>query len=127
MSSYRRDFLTLSGLATASLLLPGRTWAMPPGSSAPAPASPPGTADRASTVLAASRVPADLPIAKKAVEAAIAAGASYADARLVVYRTESIGVRDDHVQSVDAGEDYGIGLRVIADGGWGFAAAPRVD
>lgn len=127
MSSYRRDFLTLSGLATASLLLPGAAWAMPRGAKKPAPASPPGTADQAATVLAASRVPADLPIAKKAVEAAVAAGASYADARLVVYRTESIGVRDDHVQSVDAGEDYGIGVRLIADGGWGFAAAPRVD
>ena len=68
-----------------------------------------------------------MPIAKKAVEAAVAAGASYADARLVLYRTESIGVRDDHVQSATHQEDYGIGVRVIADGGWGFAAAPRVD
>lgn len=127
MSSYRRDFLTLSGLATASLLLPGRTWAMPSGAKKPAPSSPPPGAKGSAAALAKSRVPADLPIAKKAVEAAIAAGASYADARLVVYRTESIGVRDDHVQSINHGEDYGIGVRVIADGGWGFAAAPRVD
>jgi len=127
MSSYRRDFLALSGLATASLLLPGRAWAMPAGAKQPAPASPPPQGGNASAALSASRVPADLPVAKKAIEAAIAAGASYADARLVVYRTESIGVRDDHVQAVSNNEDYGIGVRVIADGGWGFAAAPRVD
>jgi len=127
MSSYRRDFLTLSGLATASMLLPGRTWAMPAGAMKPAPASPPPQAERAQTVIAASRVPADLPVAKKAVEAAVAAGASYADARLVLYRSASIDVRDDHVQSVGHEEDYGIGVRVIAGGGWGFAAAPRVD
>jgi TldD protein len=125
MSSNRRDFLTLSGMATASLLLPGRAWAMPAGARLPAQATPPPSAGKAA--LAGSRVPADIPIAKKAVEAAIAAGASYADARLVLYRTESIGVRDDYVKAVDHQEDYGIGVRVIADGGWGFAAAPRVD
>lgn len=127
MSSFRRDFLTLSGLATASLLLPGRAWAMPTGARKRAPGSPPPTASSANAALTRSRVPADLPIAKKAIEAAVAAGASYADARLVLYRTESIGVRDDHVQSVNHQEDYGIGVRVIAGGGWGFAAAPRVD
>lgn len=127
MSSFRRDFLTLSGLATASLMLPGRAWAMPSGARAPAPVSPPPTAAAASGALTRSRIPSDLPIAKKAIEAAIAAGASYADARLVLYRTESIGVRDDHVQAVSHQEDYGIGVRVIAGGGWGFAAAPRVD
>ncbi len=127
MSSYRRDFLTLSGLATASMLLPGRVWAMPTGAREPAPGSPPASGTAGAGVLGKSRIPADLAIAKKAIEAAVAAGASYADARLVLYRTESIRVRDDHVQGVSHEEDYGIGVRVIAGGGWGFAAAGRVD
>ncbi|MEM6294463.1 MAG: TldD/PmbA family protein [Myxococcota bacterium] len=127
MSTYRRDFLTLSGLATASMLLPGRAWAMPAGTRKPAPDSPPPTSAQAAAALAASPVAAHVDIAKKAVDAAVAAGASYADARLVLYRTQSLSVRDDHVDGVSQNDRYGIGVRVIAGGGWGFAAAGRVD
>ena len=62
-----------------------------------------------------------------ALAAAKAAGASYADARLVLYRTESISVRDDHIDNVRHQDEYGLAVRVIADGGWGFAATHRVN
>jgi TldD protein len=62
----------------------------------------------------------------RALEAAKKAGATYADARIVRRRTERIATREDHVVSVAAGETYGIGVRVIADGAWGFASSPVV-
>jgi TldD protein len=63
----------------------------------------------------------------RALSAAKRGGASYADVRIVRRRTESIYAREDHVISVGAAETYGIGVRVIVDGAWGFAAAARVD
>ncbi len=107
--------------------MPGTAWALPTGTRKPAPVSPPSSGSTASAALAGSPVAADVALARKAVEAAVAAGASYADARLVLYKTQSIGVRDDHVAGVSQTDSYGIGVRVIADGGWGFAASPTVD
>ena len=59
----------------------------------------------------------------RALESAKRAGATYADARVVRRRTERIATREDHVVSVSAGETYGIGVRVITDGAWGFASS----
>ena len=66
-------------------------------------------------------------VVSRALDAAKRGGATYADVRIVRRRTESIRTREDHVVSVGAGETYGIGVRVIVDGAWGFAAAARVD
>jgi TldD protein len=65
-------------------------------------------------------------VSRRAVEAALAAGATYADARVVETRQESITVKNGAVQRVRSIEDRGIGVRVIADGAWGFAAASEV-
>jgi TldD protein len=53
-------------------------------------------------------------------------GATYADVRIVRRRAESLTVREDKLTDVSAGDDYGIGIRVIAQGAWGFAATPRL-
>src|ERR1043165_5784055 len=66
-------------------------------------------------------------VVSRALDAAKRGGASYTDVRIVRRRTEAITTREDHVISVGAGETYGIGVRVIVDGAWGFAAAARVD
>src|SRR5688572_8505875 len=63
----------------------------------------------------------------RALDAAKKAGASYADARVVRRRTEAIHTREDHVVSVEFSETYGIGVRVIADGAWGFASTALVE
>jgi TldD protein len=63
----------------------------------------------------------------RALDTAKRGGATYADVRIVRRRTESIYTREDHVISVGAEETYGIGVRVIAFGAWGFAASARVD
>jgi TldD protein len=62
----------------------------------------------------------------RALDAAKKAGATYADARIVRRRTERISTREDHVVSVSSSETYGIGVRVIAQGVWGFASSALV-
>ena len=66
-------------------------------------------------------------IADAALEAARAAGATYADVRIVRMRHQSIGTREDHVTHVGETEDFGIGVRTIVAGAWGFAATNKVN
>jgi len=63
----------------------------------------------------------------RALAAAKKAGATYADCRLVRRRGENISTREDHIVAVGWRESYGVGVRVIADGAWGFAASSRAD
>jgi TldD protein len=65
-------------------------------------------------------------IVKRALATATKAGASYADVRVVRHRRESVGTREDRVERVSFSEEYGIGVRVISGGAWGFAATPSV-
>jgi TldD protein len=58
----------------------------------------------------------------EALNAAKAAGASYADVRIGRYRRQSINTRERQVTGVSDGESYGIGIRTLVGGAWGFAA-----
>jgi TldD protein len=62
-----------------------------------------------------------------AVEAALAAGASYADARAVVRRSQAIATKNGRVDDLSDVESEGIGVRVLVGGAWGFAADGRLD
>jgi TldD protein len=64
---------------------------------------------------------------RTAVDAALSAGATYADARAVHNVTESLSVRGPVVENVDRSDSLGFGVRVIADGAWGFAASWNLD
>jgi TldD protein len=66
-------------------------------------------------------------LADRAVGAATAAGASYADARLVALDGQHLRVRNGDVEAVRASSSVGIGIRVVADGCWGFAATDRLN
>ena len=66
-------------------------------------------------------------VIERALHAARGAGATYADARIVRRRTESVETREDHVVGIDSQESYGLGVRVLAAGAWGFAASSRFD
>ncbi|PKQ29723.1 MAG: peptidase C69 [Actinobacteria bacterium HGW-Actinobacteria-10] len=57
-----------------------------------------------------------------ALEAARLAGATYADARIVDTVQESVSVENGRVEGVESSASFGIGVRVIADGAWGFAS-----
>ena len=58
-----------------------------------------------------------------AVDAAVSAGASYADARGVFRRSQSVATKNGNVEAVSDVETEGIGVRVLVDGSWGFAGA----
>lgn len=66
-------------------------------------------------------------LAGRAVEAARKAGADYADARVVREDSESITVRNQEMEGIDRASSEGIGIRVLVDGYWGFAATARMD
>jgi TldD protein len=53
-------------------------------------------------------------------------GASYCDVRLVRLLTQSISARENMVQGISDNESYGMGIRVIKNGTWGFAATRNV-
>src|SRR3954469_20871130 len=65
--------------------------------------------------------------AEAAVEAALAAGARYADARVVSPREESLRAQDGLVEQVDSGESTGLGVRALVGSAWGFAASGRLE
>ncbi len=68
-----------------------------------------------------------LDVAKQAVEAARAAGAGYADARVVHEDSESLTVRNQEMEGIDRSSSEGLGIRVLVNGCWGFAATARTD
>ncbi len=60
--------------------------------------------------------------ARAAIDAAVTSGASYADARVVDSLYEHVAVKNGAPSGLESRRDRGIGIRVIADGAWGFAA-----
>jgi TldD protein len=66
-----------------------------------------------------------LEIARRAVEAAGAAGAHYADARFIREEREGLTVRNQEMEGIDRSRSEGLGVRVLVNGYWGFAASAR--
>jgi TldD protein len=64
--------------------------------------------------------------ARAAVEAALASGATYADARVVIRRHESIGARNGELEAVSHEQDAGVGVRALVGASWGFAATSEL-
>ena len=102
----RRDFLALGGLGLGSLALPTFM----------------GRAIAAEELVSTLDVAMKKPLADAALQAATAAGASYCDVRIGRYLQQSLQTREDRVLNVVNTESTGAGVRVIADGAWGFAA-----
>jgi TldD protein len=65
-------------------------------------------------------------LCRSAVDAAVGAGASYADARAVVRRAQAVNTKNGRVENVSDVESEGIGVRVLVDGAWGFACDRRL-
>ncbi|MFS8478847.1 MAG: TldD/PmbA family protein [Micromonosporaceae bacterium] len=64
--------------------------------------------------------------ATEAVEAALAAGARYADARVMHRRYESMSARNGEIEELTQDEDAGIGVRALVGSSWGFYAVPEL-
>ena len=102
----RRQFLTACGIGAGGVILPSF----------------------AGRVIAAEQLTDtfDIQIKKRladaAMSAATTAGARYCDVRVGRYLQQSILTREATVENIVNTESTGVGIRVIADGAWGFAA-----
>ncbi|MFT7677742.1 MAG: TldD protein [Planctomycetota bacterium] len=63
-------------------------------------------------------------LAQATVNQALKAGADYADVRVSRCSQEQMVLRNGVLAEADAPEDFGMGVRVLKNGCWGFAAAP---
>ena len=110
----RRDFLYYSGLGAAGSLLQG----VPVLGNiiSPQQALEPGVD------IAIKKQLADV-----ALNAARSKGATYADVRIGRYLNQFVVTREEKVQNIVNTESYGMGIRVIANGSWGFAATDKLD
>jgi TldD protein len=105
----RRTFLKNTGLATGSLLLP--VWGRPVSAFADTTPVPPSEKKL---------------LADAALNAATKLGATYVDVRLGRYLNQFLITREDKVEDIINTESYGAGVRVIADGCWGFFATDQL-
>jgi len=64
--------------------------------------------------------------AEKAVESAIAAGARYADARVMVSAAELVAAKNGDVEDLRQSERAGIGVRALVGSSWGFFATAEL-
>lgn len=62
--------------------------------------------------------------ASAAVQAALDAGARYADARVMHRRYESMTARNGDVEELTQDESIGLGVRALVGSSWGFHAVP---
>ncbi|MGI4751781.1 MAG: TldD/PmbA family protein [Janthinobacterium lividum] len=109
----RRDFIYLTGLGFSAAALPNF-----PAFGKPVP-------------LDAEYTTVEVAIKKKLADVALnearSKGATYADVRIGRYLNQSLITRENRVQNITNTESYGIGIRVIANGCWGFAATDKMD
>jgi len=101
----RRDFLKVSGFGLAGLTLPLY-----------------GNAIAAEDLLSNLDVNMKKSIADAAMQAAREAGATYCDVRIGRYLRQFVITRENKVQNIVNTESTGVGIRVIANGSWGFSA-----
>ena len=71
-------------------------------------------------------IPVDPALKKKMADVALNAaksnGATYADVRIGRYLNQIVATREKQVLGIANTESYGVGIRVLANGSWGFAA-----
>lgn len=109
----RRDFIQTTGLGLGGLMLPLNLM----GQSVP--------------VEALLDQPLDTrqkkQLADVALNTARSGGATYADVRIGRYLNQFINTRESKVQNIVNLESFGVGIRVIVNGTWGFAATNEVN
>ncbi|GAA0530381.1 TldD/PmbA family protein [Chitinophaga japonensis] len=109
----RKDFIQLSAMGLGALMVPGSLLA--------------GNAiDPAEALMEGMDLARKKQLSDMALAAARAKGASYADVRIGRYLRQFIITREKRVQGISNTESFGVGIRVIANGSWGFAASNNV-
>ena len=115
MSQSRREFLRNSSAAAAAGLVLAATGEA-------------GAAERAAQAVQPQSPgdPAINELLMRALDAAKSAGAEYADARVSLNRTQNINTRERRVGGLSDNETFGVGVRVLVQGSWGFAATSEL-
>lgn len=111
MTTSRRDFLKTASIAAGALALP----------ELPSWISSVAAAEAAAAATVNKNALADI-----ALSTARSLGVTYADIRINRYRNESISTREQQVQNVSRGQNFGFGVRVLYKGTWGFASSRLV-
>lgn len=109
----RRDFMQLAGMGAGALMLP-------PFSSLATEVDPEHLLDPLMDVAQKKQL-ADI-----ALNATKSLGATYTDVRIGRYLNQFVSTREKRVQGIGNTESFGVGIRVIANGTWGFAASNNV-
>jgi TldD protein len=107
----RREFIHLAGFGAGAILLP-----VPISGN---PIAPEAMLDKVDVALKKR-------LADVALNAAKSKGATYTDVRIGRYLNQFIITREKQVQNIANTESYGVGVRVIANGTWGFASTSDV-
>ncbi|GAB3934261.1 TldD/PmbA family protein [Mucilaginibacter myungsuensis] len=108
----RRDFIFLSGLGASAMMLPDLSAF--------------GRSIDPQQLLDPIDIKTKKMLADIALNSAKTLGASYADVRIGRYLSQNVSTREQRVQNVSNSESFGVGIRVIANGCWGFAATNDV-
>jgi TldD protein len=111
MTTSRRDFLKTAGVAAGTLSL----------SSLPSWINDVTAAEEAAANGVNKNALADI-----SLNTARKLGVTYADIRINRYRNEFIATREQQVQNVSRGQNFGFGVRVLYKGTWGFASSRSV-
>lgn len=108
----RRDFIQYAGMGAGALMMPSLLMGSP--------ISAEQLLNPGMDVIIKKR------LADVALNTAKSLGASYADARIGRYLNQYVFTRENKVQNVVNTESFGVGIRVIANGTWGFASTNNV-
>jgi TldD protein len=110
----RRDFLQLSAMGLGAMALPsyaafGRE------------------VDAAALLNEGMDTAVKKELADVALNVAKSGGATYADVRIGRYLNQFVTTREKQVQNISNSESFGVGIRVIVNGSWGFSASDNVN
>jgi TldD protein len=108
----RREFVQLAGLGVSSmfLTLPSHARVIP----------------HEALLQASLDAAQKKQLADVALNTARSLGATYTDVRIGRYLNQFITTRENKVQNIVSTESFGVGIRVIANGTWGFASTNSV-
>lgn len=99
----RRDFMKLAGISAASPIIAQQF-------------------PLASPVAAQSLTSTEREYLLLAIDVAKSAGAHYADARIIRSQFEAVSTREQTITQIQNTDSFGINLRALVGGSWGFAA-----
>jgi TldD protein len=108
----RRDFIQMAGLGAGAMMLPLSSFA--------------NEIDVARALDPLMNADQKKTLADIALNTTKSLGATYTDVRIGRYLNQFVTTREKKVQNIANTESFGVGIRVIVNGTWGFAASNSV-